>query len=515
MFVVVGALACLFALSPGFAFQPPKKAGKSASKRKKSPTKTKKKFPKKKSVRPKISSGTAKKTGTASPPPVQVKQLPEMKINKPLMSKGELVKLDRKLRKAKYKRILSAGVLNGKAKSIIQDWARWRIAEMTLPENRNQLYELRSQIRRDVQISASLLNRNLAADQIEEFRRFVCGELTKRCVEVLDNNFFVRLQVVLILGHLDLMEYDARNRTLPVSYAPAAEVLLEKVLVADQPVAIKSQGANGGKRLALLSRYDARTSVARNRKLAAGLISEFEKTDTHPWYQSRLAEALAAVDLRTNPEGHAVIVQALAEVMVDNANKRKPEVRCESAKALGRAPLATDVNVDLLAFEIVQLTKDMANRYNKELAAVNAKNAQRANMPQKNQVEEAHLPAHWPLSFLKIYFAFQPTGSLEKKLYNTRRLPADRTPGLKMKFPKRASVDSAYKTIKPIVRHVAEQTGTSSPAPIPANDIATLTTWLNTNKPSSFRVQGGLAPLRVMKAALAKPMGGNNGVAGP
>ena len=69
------------------------------------------------------------------------------------------------------------------------------------------------------------------------------------------------------------------------------------------------------------------------------LIKEFERKKTHPWYQMRLAEAMAGLEMQTNVQEQAVILQALTKAVVDLDHSRAAPVRAQAAMSLGRAAL--------------------------------------------------------------------------------------------------------------------------------------------------------------------------------
>jgi hypothetical protein len=444
---------------------------------------------KKKKLSPKAKKPATKKKTTDTL--ADLKRLPSMNIHRPLLTKLEYEQLEKSLTLRKYTKVLRNGVLGSKEKQVIADWAKWRVLGMTRPENHNELYNIRRRVLYEVGYSAKNLK---GGPGTAGFRMFVMQQVAERCEQVLDNNYYVRLQAVMILGNLNLKEYDPTVKPIrpPTAYGQACKPLLEKVLLvsdAVQPDSIKIAAAVGVRRIALLAPRDK----DRSRAMAAALIKEFNRTKTHPWYQCRLAEALAAVELKANPKGEAIILQTLGKAVVDLGKARKYPVRAQAAMSLGRASLVRDVNIDLLMYEIVNLGVEMSEQYNADLAAGKA------------------LPSHWTNSFLRLYFAFNPVDRLEEDfLYKNRLDPKDRNAGFRKKSlprPQMTRIESAYQQIKQIVKHVVEQSDKAVKAPVPAGTIADLKTWMANNTPKYFKVQPGstLPALRAMKVVFGKP----------
>ncbi len=61
---------------------------------------------------------------------------------------------------------------------------------------------------------------------MEDFRNYLCDQVTQRAAELLDNNFHVRLNAVIILAQLNLTDEDARKQLPEQAYVKAAIPLL-------------------------------------------------------------------------------------------------------------------------------------------------------------------------------------------------------------------------------------------------------------------------------------------------
>lgn len=441
--------------------------------------------------------------------------LPSMNITKELITPGQAKRLEAQLRKQRASAVLQKGQFDAKSRKIIDDWARWAVYSLTLKElrdpppkpkpapgapgdgmakaakpkeDRPTLHGRYDEIMRKIRISGRLLAKNNPAAG-KQFRTILCNAVARRAADLLDNHFRVRIYAVLILSQMNVVEVDSNKKTLPLAYIPAADTLVEKVIKVPQPDAVKVVAVNGLRRLALLGR----PKQATKRKMANALIPLLANPQTHPWLQMRTARALGAIGEKTNLNGQAFIVQALTKTMIDES--RMPPVRCAAARALGRVDIAPSVDVNLVAYELVRVTKELAEKFNADCAAKKARKI-------------AAVPSYWSKCGREITYAFHPQNDLETRLYGNRK------PGLLKRFPQ---LKSQFTTIVPILSHlwqqgrVPERTEANKfPAPIftpvRQSDIDTVQKWLASNKPSVNSVQPNILPaLRAgMKAASAK-----------
>ncbi|MBW3542795.1 MAG: hypothetical protein KY476_21240 [Planctomycetes bacterium] len=404
---------------------------------------------------------------------------PSFEISKPLISQVEADALYNQLRRSRYSSVLLAGELNSQTEKILKDWARWRLHSMTLytasPEDRRKIHDVRVQTQKDIGNAAKLQKDERAASR---FRLKVLDEVKARAVELLDNNFYVRLNAAILLA--DLKEMESGEAKPAVGYLPAAEVLHDKVLAdPNQHDALKIHAAKGLKRTFLtviLRSQQQRTDFART------LISELKRTDTHPWYQMRLVEALGALDLELSfGTNQPILLDALSRVAVDK--NRSIEVRTEAAKALGRIPLPAGANDQVLAWLLVDLASQMADEYNK-LAAAGGKGKA--------------ADTQWQNSFFRLYLAFKATME-EQNQFRGRK------PGLLAKRTGDKNLADAYSLITPAVAHVLKNPLWKGGAAIPAIQVKAMNDWLAANTPKDPVLHSGLPPLTAATAADAGP----------
>ena len=163
-------------------------------------------------------------------------------------------------------------------------------------------------------------------------------------------------------------------------------------------------------------------------------------------------------------------MQKLSQVMVDD--KRNWQVRAQAARSLGRASLNSQVRVDLLAYGVADLCKEMAEAHNENPQA-----------------------AYWGECFWNVYFAFRHGRNEEP-----------RRAGLINKLTSagfgqyRPAVIGAYETIHPLIQSLVDNGIT---ARIPDEVLDPLRDWLTENQPSDglFRVHPNLDPISLLNAS--------------
>jgi hypothetical protein len=408
---------------------------------------------------------------------------PVMEHNKELTTDADDQALGVELeRRDKYKSVFNDGDSSAKGKAIVDKWAKWRMYQMTLKSNRHRLHEIRAEISRDLGYAAK--SKDLNRKEVEEFRNYLCDQTTQRAAELLDNNFHVRLNAVIILAQLNLTEED-KGEAIPEQAYVKATIPLLSVLSAptggavDQQLeAVKVQAAIGLGRTNLLGPGgDLNISVQGQnlRNLTAKTLSaELQNPKANSWYQMRLCESLASIDLINDvTTGRPIIVQQLSEVLADR--EREFRVRARAARSLGRCVLPPGLNTQKLVFQILLLEYEMALEYQKK----------------PNEF-------YWLDCFLDVYFAFHPMTGDENLLYGNKRLP-----GLNQKNLGN-TVREAYTQSLPIASHIVNQKGFFPPkdgelwaknAPLAPQLVSDLGKWLQDHQPSSHKLMPNLPDL--------------------
>ncbi len=371
-----------------------------------------------------------------TPPPAEIPEV--MTLRNPLMTDEEIKKEDADLQRSRINSILIGGDPSNDNKNLLQRWANLKIAQMTAVKEWDDIGEISREMMLVVRGAArSQTNSN----RKREFREALCAAMTEACKSVIfDNNFYVRLQAAVILAQLDVVPEEpvGRNRDPAEAYVPAAEPLVELLERDDQLPALKIAAAAG------IGRIADHGVIPTQLKYRAGevMVTELAKADTHWWYQMRLAEALAAIDLDVNQDRQPIVIQALLDALADDS--RHCLARSAAAKALSRTRIpAGGLDENAAADRLVKLARDMSLKYNKNPAAT-----------------------HWHQCYWMLVDAFKPVSQDE-----VSRLPTD-------SLLRRGSLPSAYEDamgrILPVARHVFQARPGMANQPIPQELIQRL-----------------------------------------
>ena len=414
-------------------------APKSKKAKKKAPKSTKK-APKKKSKSTRSKTRKKKKRVPKLPSNFTPSKPipPVMTIEKQLMTEKEEADFRKMGPERKYRDALKSPNPNDKEKAAIAAGAEWQIKRMSMKKYRNELHKLRQVILRDVMMYA---RRSPAA------RKELLQQLTNKSVLLFDNNFYVRLNVVVLLTQLNLVDEKKMTGVKMVAFSPVAKPLLQVVADKTQLDAIKVQAVKG---LTRACRFGDPPVISKFRPaIALALVPELARQDTHWWYQMRLAEGMAASGIVFDPKDRrrAFVVESLARSM--NDVKRHWIARCEAAKSLGRVPLGgKNINPSLedLVYWTVALTRRMSQDFNKS--------------PKR---------FYWRVCYDDVYLAF----------HSENAAAARRRAGFLQKGGNQNHVQGAYKTVVPLVKHVQKRPG----RPFSPEMMQPIDDWLKRNQP--------------------------------
>ena len=112
-----------------------------------------------------------------------------------------------------YMQALRAGEATGSSKAIIEDGIRIYVLGLSLPEQREDIDNLRKKLARDLNTLAGTGEPNPRRQRT--FRAYVFDQVIKHCQELLDNNLFVRLQAVALMNQLEITKAVRRDRIPP------------------------------------------------------------------------------------------------------------------------------------------------------------------------------------------------------------------------------------------------------------------------------------------------------------
>jgi hypothetical protein len=438
----------------------------------------------------------------------------QIAIKQALMTLAEDAEYKRYYLRTKTSKVVRNGVLNPAAKTIIDAWIENRLYRMTITELPpppkpkapprgagqgpfgmgagaappaplpplpfvRQLTAFNKTFLQEIRGAAKFQNNpGLKA----EFRKYVLDGVISKSRDLFDNNYYVRLNVVLLLSQLNKVEGGFGGKGA-IAYAPVAVPLLDIMQDKDQLEGVKVLTVQGLKRILLIGNVDKK----RKNEIALELMSQLDQKASMYWYPMRLVEALGRIDeplvQKLLPGAPAPVlkpfhVQKLAEVMRDQ--NYHWIVRSEAAKSLGRISLHATVRSDLIAHEIVVLSHSMCLAYNKNL----------------NQF-------YWQQCFLNTYLAFKPLNAAERA-----RLAQVKPANLIGKVAAQKAVGDAYQQILPPVLHILVQpvvvNNERTNTPIPAAVLQVISTWIADNKPSIDRIAPGLPQLQAPKPMAAK-----------
>jgi hypothetical protein len=371
---------------------------------------------------------------------------PIMLIEKELLTPDE--RKQGKKDKGKYRTKLRNGELrNDDDKAIVRNGIRYTLNELTVPENRKNIHKFRAELTGsggDLSAAGNLLEKK---QDVQSFRQQLLQMVVQETVKLFDNNTLVRVQAALILGELNLIEDSQKMKdmfkgeSIPMAFAPAAKPLSAVLEDPEQPEDVKIAAILSLVRILRLGNPD----VNQKREIANAVIGELKRTNSHWWYQMRLAETLGHIDVPTlDLDRQPFIYQALDAVLKDP--NRPLRVRAAAAWSLGRHPLDPSVNLKELSQSMVVLGLDLAEWHNKH--------------PQESQAKRIGL---------LLYFAFQAKDNSDKLADRSRKAGLMNSPSAA------ASAKEAYAQILPVVQAIWNGQSVSP------EKIQSLEKWLKTN----------------------------------
>ena len=195
---------------------------------------------------------------------------PLLDLDMPIALPDELEKL--KKEDGKFQQVLNKAQSDDAGKAIIKAGIRYRLAQMTLKENyqaensKKQAYfitTLRNNLRRDLNGAGSAA-KDLKPAAITEFRRNLMLEFVKQAAPLLENNLYVRIQVVILMGELELVVGDASKGIATEAFTPVFDTFVKVILDPKQDVSVKIAAVNGLTRILKIgtANVNERTRIA-------------------------------------------------------------------------------------------------------------------------------------------------------------------------------------------------------------------------------------------------------------
>ena len=359
----------------------------------------------------------------------------------PLALPDEMEKL--KKDDPKFLQALNRASPDDASKAVIRNSIRYRLSLMCQDkhlqkEKLPELYKLRVDLLRALN-GAGSTSKDLKPDALRKFRHDVMQEFVKQATPLLQNNLYVRVQVVIMMGELEVVQEDTKKGVATEAFTPAFEPLVSAIVDPKQADSVKLLAVNKLTRILKIGtpKVDERT------KIAEAMIGELAKPQTHWWIQMRLAEGLGAIALDQLKQ--PIVVTALKDVVSDP--KREWAVRVEAAKALGRVPLPPASNPSSVVLAIADLTLQMAKA-----------------------AQQKPGDPHWKSDFMKIYFAFQSMDANEKDATKNGKA------GLLNNAVATGLAKTPYSLIIPMVNAIRKDER------LTAAQLAALEEWLKANR---------------------------------
>lgn len=405
--------------------------------------------------------------------------LPEMEIDKELYSDGDETKFRKDFEK-KFLEALKSNSLTDDEKKAIDAGAKNKIYRFTMKKYREEEAPQKAAVgapkggaakERLPDLRKQLLDLIKVYAKTQVAREYFLKQVTERCGELLDNNFVVRQNIILLLGTLSSSYPPPGKQTDPTPYDAAYVVLLKVIKDDKQHEALKVDALIGLLRICRLGLPlpDANNDKKRA-EIAMALVPELAKKNTHWWYQARLAECLGAAGVTYDPANktNPIVLQTLAEVVADD--QRDFQARVEAAKAIGRLPLDNQLNIAPVVHHIVNLGYQIVQAHN-------------AN-PKKQPWGNYFFTLQPQLGF-GLYYAFRSESG-------AARVPGGkRKPGLLEALPSAKEVKDAYEQILLMTLHFIDNPGKQVAAP----QLQGIDAWLRTHVPTNNRITAGSPPL--------------------
>jgi len=373
-------------------------------------------------------------------------------ISKPLTSDEAWKKWSEGKDHRDFTNRVDSGELDRDAMQVISNGIREQVYAMTLPTQRDNLGSLVAGILRSVHTAAGQKN---AATQ-RAIRAAMMREIIKSCHDLGDNQFYVRLNATILLGNLFIVPENPVNRTPPEFFDEAFAALMEVLERPGQPEGIKLAAVNGLRNAALYCIPPLQPS--QKILLATKLLVELEKTNTCEWYQARICETLGSLDQIYDLDGRPFIVHALAKALYDH--NRPLYARAAAAKALGRAQLPPTIDLNVVAYGIADLSRQIVETRNDRKKHVN----------------------RWCVT--DVFLAFRPKDTAEHARRAGLLNRVDEPTFQKYK----GSIKEVYGLILPMVAQELKEPDSAFPPEIGERMVG----WLKNHTPTQMRVAPGL-----------------------
>jgi hypothetical protein len=390
----------------------------------------------------------------------------EFALNDPKTTEEEWKSWSRGKARGEFDSKVQSGSHDSQSDKVVQDGIRMQLAAMTLPSMRDPkadrfpISDIVQKLLRSVKSAALKLP---GGDQ-RQYRTFMMQEIIKDCHELnlASNQYYVRLNAAVLLGNLFTEEFNPTTKGAPEFYTPAFEGLMEILEKEGQSEAVKLTALSGLQNAFLYG--SPPLQVSENVRVAKRLIAELEKPGAHEWYQKVLCDTLSLIDQVHDLNGQPFIVQALSKLLFDPS--RPLCARAAAAKALGRTPLDPSIDLNVIAYGIADLSRQL----------VESRNDGKKHVSRR--------------CIADVLLAFVPRDSNEKS-HRIGLLDRVEDPNF-VKY--RNSVKQVWTAVRPMI--VEELRHRSEPdIEFPPEVLTPIVEWLKTNTPADMRISPGMPPV--------------------
>lgn len=273
------------------------------------------------------------------------------------------------------------------------------------------------------------------------FLDILCEEAPK----LLDNNFYVRYSIALILSSINNIDED---RTKNIAEEPCFRALKALLDLVNDPAQHPLYKIHPVQALARLCRHSKCKTDDRFAIIEA-LLNQMTAAKKLPeWYGMRVADSLGQLGEPYDRTRQPVVVEALVNVVKDQAGYTYL-VRSHAAHSLGQIPLEGYRKTDEIAVEILRLASQIAKDYDKD---------------QQNP--------RWKLYFAWLYISYNPADSTERTDKKGLLLQVESKPAL---AGTKTVVTDAYQLFLPLAQNIL---GGRATVPV-TEQLRKVTAWLD------------------------------------
>lgn len=391
-----------------------------------------------------------------------------IRLTKPLMKDFEQARKDFRRKDAVFKTILSGGPKRGASdRQKLEEGLQHHLYMMTNPQlELPELQEQRSKYVRLIDTAGRTINN---PNQRRQHRENVFSTVSRLAKDLLDGNFYVRLQAIAILGSMNL-----ESRPTVVPYTGSRDTLIQIARDPDQFLDQRLLALRGLYRMVKYGNVPGPDEAAINGILAAELMRDGLPSG----YYFELAEMIAAIHVTFEVQGELRPIGIIACVKSMTDSKRSWRARAAAAKAIGNTGDGdASVRWPVLAWKVAEFAHAAGTEYNRQMG-IRKRQGNKAPALFADVVDNE--------AVFDVFLAYH---------HETRADAADKR-GL-LNRSQDPSVRAAYDKVLPLVKGAI---GNDAIAPQALMDLQT---WLQGNVPQQLQYHPKAPPITVSVKAEA------------